>query len=107
MILAEAVGNALRHARATVVRVPLQDDDDVLHVVVEDAGVGFDLAAVARRSRRGAHLGLLGMTERARNAGGTIDVDSRPGAGSRIVARIPFERPSRNARRSSDRGTTT
>ena len=106
-IVQEAVGNVLRHARATVVRVTLQADDDVLHVVVEDDGVGFDLAAVDRRSRRGAHLGLLGMTERARNAGGTIDVYSRPGAGSRIVARIPFERPGRHARRSSGRGATT
>jgi signal transduction histidine kinase len=38
---------------------------------------------------------LLGMTERVRNAGGTIDLESRPGAGSRIIARIPFERPGR------------
>jgi signal transduction histidine kinase len=33
------------------------------------------------------------MTERVRNAGGTIEIESRPGAGSRIIARIPFERP--------------
>jgi signal transduction histidine kinase len=92
-LVQEAVGNALRHARATVVRVTLQDEDAALHLVVEDDGVGFDPAAVTRSARRGAHLGLLGMTERVRSAGGTLEVQSRPGAGSRIMARIPFARP--------------
>jgi signal transduction histidine kinase len=94
-LVQEAVGNALRHARATVVRVTLRDEDGALRLVVEDDGIGFDPAAVKRSAQRGAHLGLLGMTERVRNAGGTIELESRPGAGSRIIASIPFERPSR------------
>jgi signal transduction histidine kinase/ligand-binding sensor domain-containing protein len=92
-LVQEAVGNALRHARATEVRVTLRDEDAVLRLAVEDDGIGFDPAAAKRSARRGAHLGLLGMTERVRNAGGTIEFESRPGAGSRIIARIPFERP--------------
>jgi signal transduction histidine kinase/ligand-binding sensor domain-containing protein len=92
-VVQEAVGNALRHARSTVVRVTLRDEDDALRLVVEDDGIGFDPAAVGRSARRGANLGLLGMTERVRNAGGTIELESRPGAGSRIIARIPFQRP--------------
>jgi signal transduction histidine kinase len=92
-VVQEAVGNALRHARATVVRVTLRDEDDALRLVVEDDGIGFDPAAVGRSARRGANLGLLGMTERVHNAGGTIELESRPGAGSRIIARIPFQRP--------------
>ncbi|MGE5761396.1 MAG: two-component regulator propeller domain-containing protein, partial [Gemmatimonadota bacterium] len=92
-LVQEAVGNALRHASARVVRVMLRDEDDALWLVVEDDGVGFDPAVVSRSARGGAHLGLLGMTERARSAGGTIEFESRPGAGSRIIARIPFERP--------------
>ncbi len=94
-LVQEAVGNALRHARANRVQVTLRDDAGALWLVVEDDGVGFDPAAAARSARSGAHLGLLGMTERVRNAGGTIDLESRPGAGSRIIARIPFERPGR------------
>jgi signal transduction histidine kinase len=66
-----------------------------LSLVVQDDGIGFDPAVVSRSAARGAHLGLLGMTERVRNAGGKIDMESRPGAGCRIVARIPFERPHR------------
>ena len=92
-IVQEAVGNALRHARAAVIRVTLRDEDESLRLIVEDDGVGFDPAAVSSSARRGANLGLLGMTERVRNAGGTIGFESRPGAGARIIARIPFERP--------------
>jgi signal transduction histidine kinase/ligand-binding sensor domain-containing protein len=92
-LVQEAVGNALRHARAGVVRVTLRDEPDALRLVVEDDGVGFDPAAVARSAQRGEHLGLLGMTERVHSVGGTIELDSRPGAGSRIAVRIPHEPP--------------
>jgi signal transduction histidine kinase len=92
-LVQEAVGNALRHARASVVRVTLRDELDALQLIVEDDGVGFDPAVVSRSTQRGEHLGLLGMSERARNAGGTIELESGPGAGSRVVARIPYERP--------------
>jgi len=60
-----------------------------LTVVIEDDGVGFDPEVVGQRVRRGEHLGMLGMTERVRSVGGTIEFDSRPGAGSRIQIRIP------------------
>jgi signal transduction histidine kinase/ligand-binding sensor domain-containing protein len=91
-LVQEAVNNALRHARATTIRVTLRDDADALRLVVEDDGVGFDREAVAQRAKRGEHLGLLGMTERARSAGGDIVLDSRPGGGSRIEVRIPLVR---------------
>jgi len=92
-IVQEAVNNALRHADAATIRVVLRDEPDALRVVIADDGVGFDPEVVGRRIRRGEHLGLLGMTERVRNAGGTIDLESRPGAGSHIAVRIPFSRP--------------
>ena len=92
-VVQEAVGNILRHAQAHVVRVTLRDEPGALGLVVEDDGVGFDPAAVSRSTQRGEHLGLLGMTERVRGAGGTIEFQSRPGAGCRVVVRIPHERP--------------
>jgi signal transduction histidine kinase/ligand-binding sensor domain-containing protein len=92
-LVQEAVGNALRHARASVIRVTLRDEPDALRLLVEDDGVGFDPAVVSRSAQRGEHLGLLGMAERVHGAGGTLELDSRPGAGSRIVARIPREPP--------------
>ena len=92
-LVQEAVGNALRHARAGVVRVTLREEPDALLLRVEDDGVGFDPDAVKRRARRGEHLGLLGMAERVSAAGGTIEFDSRPGAGCRISVRIPRGTP--------------
>ena len=89
----EAISNALRHAHATMIRVALQDEPGSMHLVIEDDGVGFDPGAVKQRVMRGEHLGLLGMSERVKNAGGTITLESRPGAGSRIEVRIPFARP--------------
>ena len=92
-LVQEAVGNALRHARAGRVRVTLRDEPDALRLVVEDDGVGFDPEAATLSARRGEHLGLLGMTERVQAVGGTIEFDSRPGAGCRVRVRIPRERP--------------
>jgi signal transduction histidine kinase len=91
-VVQEAVNNALRHARATTVRVTLRDEPDALMLRIEDDGVGFDRDAVNQRVKRGEHLGLLGMTERVRSAGGTIVLESRPGGGSWIEARIPLDR---------------
>ena len=92
-LVQEAVGNALRHSRAGTIRVILRDEPDALVLQVEDDGVGFDPEAASRSARRGDHLGLLGMTERVQSVGGTIEFDSRPGAGCRVRARIPRERP--------------
>jgi signal transduction histidine kinase len=85
----EAVNNALRHAQASQIRVKLREEDGSLLILVEDDGVGFDREAVAQRAKRGEHLGLLGMTERVRSAGGTMVLDSTPGNGSRIEVRLP------------------
>jgi signal transduction histidine kinase/ligand-binding sensor domain-containing protein len=91
-IAQEAVSNALRHASATTIRVRLRAEPGALALTIEDDGVGFDPEAVKQRAKRGEHLGLLGMTERVRNAGGTIALESKPGGGSRIVVRIPWAR---------------
>jgi signal transduction histidine kinase len=92
-IVQEAVSNALRHASARVIDVTLEAQPDALRLVVADDGVGFDPDVVGQRIRRGEHLGLLGMTERVRNAGGTIELESRPGAGSRIEVQLPHSKP--------------
>jgi signal transduction histidine kinase len=92
-IVQEAVSNALRHATPQSIRVALQSGPGTLQVVIEDDGVGFDPVAVGPRVKRGEHLGLLGMTERVRNAGGTIEFLARPGGGSRIEVRLPHAKP--------------
>ena len=62
-------------------------DDPLKGCEVADDGRGFDPTAVGDGERQG--LGLGGMRERAQMLGGEMDVRSRPGKGTTIVARIP------------------
>ncbi len=67
-------------------RLMLALDDDMVTLVVEDRGRGFSLDPP--RSG-GTGLGLIGMHERAFMVGGDVDIDSRPGEGTRVVVRLP------------------
>ncbi len=78
----EAIGNALRHAAPSAVRVELELDGDTVRLQVTDDGSGFDLAETVRSSRR---LGLVGMRERAAALGGSLRVDTAPGAGTTVL----------------------
>jgi two-component system sensor histidine kinase UhpB len=85
----EAITNVARHSSAQEVRVTVRRDPAELRLEVEDDGAGFDVEAARERAARGQSLGLLGMEERAALAGGHIEIASRPGHGTRLVARFP------------------
>lgn len=82
-LLGEAVTNALKHAEATEMAVDLHFEGEWLVVSVQDDGRGFTKEGVQRRG------GLLHMQDRARSFGGTVEITSEPGAGTRVVARFP------------------
>lgn len=86
--VAEAIGNAERHSRATTVTVSVSVVDGGVLGVVEDDGQGF---VVAERSNLPGHLGLLALRERALMAGGRYKIESEPGKGTRIEFWIPLE----------------
>ena len=86
----EALSNAARHAGARRVDVTLTTQDGALEVTVRDDGVGFNI----ERERSG--LGLVGMSERADVAGGNLDIESAPGAGTTLRARFPLPRATMN-----------
>jgi len=86
-IAQEALTNVLRHASALNVSVRLHPDgDQALALEVSDDGRGFD------RDDAGGGLGLVTMRERARQLGGTFDIDS-DGRGTRVSARLPMSPP--------------
>ena len=85
-IMQEAVTNVLRHARASGLRVGLAVENGELVLAVRDDGQGFDLAAATRRAAQGESAGLSGMEERARLAGGRLEVRTAPGSGTEIRA---------------------
>jgi PAS domain S-box-containing protein len=85
----EALTNVVRHAHAHSVAVSLHQLDGCLELVVRDDGGGFDVAAARKRAARGESQGLLGMQERVELAGGELAIESKPGGGTRIRARLP------------------
>ncbi len=82
----EALANALQHAEAGSIRLQLHGNAKVLKLVVADDGTGFDLVGTVKRSRR---LGLASMRERADALGGTLRIDSEPGAGTTVTLEVP------------------
>lgn len=87
-IVQEALNNLGTHARAGRAEISLDFDPQQVTVEIRDDGIGFDLAAIERLPR--AHLGLMGMHERAESVGGMLAVWSQPGAGTRVALRLPL-----------------
>jgi signal transduction histidine kinase len=85
-IVEEALHNAVTHARADTVTVHLRGSDHAMRVEVADDGIGFDPTDPELRSR---HLGLTSMEERAREIGGTLTLDARPGSGTVVSVEVP------------------
>jgi two-component system, NarL family, sensor histidine kinase UhpB len=82
----EALTNAIRHARASCVRIEVEREADTLCCVIGDDGIGFDVA-----SNGGGGLGLKGMRERLSAVDGTLQITSTPGNGTQIRLRLPME----------------
>jgi signal transduction histidine kinase len=85
----EALTNVAKHADASRVEVALRVDAEVVELTILDDGRGFDSDAELRRFDQG-RFGLAGMRERVEAVGGSFALHSRPGAGTRIVATIPY-----------------
>jgi PAS domain S-box-containing protein len=83
----EALTNVLRHAKASRVSVVLERKKDLVMVIVEDDGQGFDAEEAGKKNR----LGVLGMRERLELVGGTLEVESEPGSGTTVYARVALK----------------
>jgi len=81
-VVSEMLTNAAKHAQATVVRVDVEQQDDVLHVFVRDDGVG------GADPDRGS--GLVGLKDRVESLGGLISVSSPVGAGTSVTVELPL-----------------
>lgn len=85
----EALTNVARHARASRVEVSIQKLLRSICMRIEDDGQSFNVQRVLHLNG-GKRLGLLGMRERLEMVDGSFDIESSPGKGTTIVARIPF-----------------
>jgi signal transduction histidine kinase len=87
-VVQEALLNALRHAQARQITVLLERGEDTLRIVVEDDGRGFDPEGQGMEGDD--HFGLSIMQARAARIAGEVDVDSRPGRGTRVRLTWPL-----------------
>jgi two-component system sensor histidine kinase DegS len=88
-IAQEALTNVRRHARADRAGVTVRFGASDVELVVEDDGCGFSVPPRLEDFGSQKKLGIVGMVERVRLLGGTLVVDSGPGRGTRLVARVP------------------
>ncbi len=88
-IMAESLSNIARHSNAGRASVALKAaaGGQMLELAIEDNGIGFDPATVVKLG----HQGLANTRERAARIGGAVTIDSRPGAGTRVVVRVPAQ----------------
>jgi len=88
-IVSESLSNVARHSRASRANVALIADGNrdvpALELTIEDNGIGFDPDGVVKLG----HQGLANTRERAASIGATVTIDSRPGAGTRVIVRLP------------------
>ncbi len=88
-VVQEALTNVAKHANAHDIRVRLSRGKREVLAMVADNGQGFNVEEMMRSRERG--LGLFGMQERLSLVGGQLVIDSAPGAGTRVNARVPLE----------------
>lgn len=89
-IVQEALTNVARYAHTNEVSVRLMNDGCFLLIEIEDHGVGFDMID---NENKGYSYGIAGMQERAALLGGEFHIDSAPGAGTFVWAKIPLSIP--------------
>ena len=85
-VVQEALDNALRHGAAHAAQVTLRENGDELLLRVRDEGRGFDPAA------QSDGYGFVDMRERLAFVGGALELQSAPGGGTTVTARIPVQR---------------
>jgi hypothetical protein len=87
----ESLSNVLKHAGANCVSLSLAMEEGCLQLRIEDDGKGFDPDSFLKGTLPEEGFGLKVMSERARMLGGTLEVDSRPGLGTRLTVILPTE----------------
>jgi two-component system NarL family sensor kinase len=85
----EALRNVLAHGRASSVTMTVASNGESALLDVTDDGIGFDPELVTATVKTG-HFGLRALTDRVADAGGKLQVESAPGAGTRVHAEVPL-----------------
>jgi two-component system sensor histidine kinase DegS len=88
-VVQEVLENTARHANASHVKVTLHLDGATARTIIEDDGIGFDVDEALAKADERRNLGLALIRDRAHMLGGTLEIESGPGSGTRVVLDIP------------------
>jgi two-component system sensor histidine kinase DegS len=88
-IIQEGLTNIRKHARAQHAWVRFERQAGSIRIEIEDDGCGFDRTALGPDG--GEHFGLQIMRERAESVGGTVELRSQSGSGTRVIIRLPAQ----------------
>ena len=89
-IVQEGVNNIRKHGNASVVKIEIETDTNELVLTISDDGQGFDVKKLLERYSSGGSYGLSSMEDRARLAGGEMNIQSAPGIGTMLYFRMPL-----------------
>jgi len=108
-VVQEALTNIAKHAGARLVEVSLTATNQQLQAIIHDDGRGFAPESLPAHTLRRAEsvrgVGLFGMEERARLAGGALKIRSAPGEGTTVTLIVPLDRPEHTASAKTTSGT--
>lgn len=90
-ITQEALNNIYKHAEARNVNVVVERRRNEMLLIIEDDGKGFEPSDIRSGKESGSELGVVGMRERAAIVGGTLEIESAPGKGTTIFAKVPIK----------------
>jgi two-component system sensor histidine kinase DegS len=89
-IVQEALNNCRKHANPDRVQVTLEYSNRYISAEIKDDGVGFDMPDIQHKLRTGKHYGMLSMQNRANALNGSVQIQSEPCKGARVLVRIPL-----------------
>jgi signal transduction histidine kinase len=87
-VVQEALSNSRKHGAAETVRVTIERNQSHARLTIADDGRGFDSSRLG--SDNDGHFGLVFMRERMQQIGGSLEIDSKPGAGTMLTLDVPI-----------------
>ena len=105
-IIEEALNNARKYSKATVIEVRLWQTDGLFAAAVRDNGVGFDTYDISRDYSTRGSLGMVNMRERAERIDGSLRVESTPDSGTTVTLVVPLDKHGADVEMDDDEALT-
>ena len=90
-VIQEACNNVIKHAQADNLSIKMNYTEEDVEIYIEDDGIGFDLEEITHLEKvDNSGIGISMMRERVYLLGGKLEIESKPGEGTKVVVRVPI-----------------